>query len=328
MEKKATVVTLTNKNGLQLQVSSLGASIMALRVPNRNNELTNIVLGLPSVNDYETATYVNNCIYLGSSIGRYAGRISKGYVEIDGVSYNIHSRNGVSLHGGEQGFDKKLWNIVLIEEGDAPKAVLSYVSRHMEEGYPGNLEVKVTYQLTSNDEFIISYEAQTDQATHVNLTNHNYYNLDGEGSILNHSLQLNCQKYIEVDAQLIPTGKLKDVASTKFDFLQLRPIGEHQFSGLDDTFVFEDGLAQAEISSEKSGIKMQMQTNQPAVVIYTPPNLNHLTFSDGATYNEFPAICFETQKFPDAPHNAHFPSTLLKPGALYLNQTIFTFTKI
>lgn len=326
MNNKNTI-RLTNKNGLELLVNPIGATIIALRVPGKDRKPINVVLGLAE-EAYRSSDYLNNYVYLGSTIGRYAGRISKGYISVNGTAYPVYNEDGVSLHGGEEGFDKKIWEVQEIKKGDASRAVLFYESKHMEEGYPGNLKVTATYELTEHDELKIIFEATTDKPTHVNLTNHNYYNLDGEGTVLRHKLKLNAANYLEVDEQLIPSGRLKEVSGTKYDFIKEKVIGENQFSGLDDTFVFNENDKNIILSSEKSGIKMMVQTNQPGVVLYTPPSLNHLQFLDGAIYGEYPAICFETQKYPDAPHHSHFPSTLLLPGELYKNETILTFKHI
>ena len=320
-------VRLTNKNGLELLISSLGASVLALKVPDRKGQLVNVVLGFSNASAYLSENYLNNCVYMGCTVGRYAGRISRGFFKIDGTKYNIYHDNGVSLHGGKEGFDKKNWEIDHIENGDSSKVTLSYLSRDMEEGYPGNLKVTATYELTQNNKFIITYFAETDKTTHVNITNHNYYNLDGAGDILKHDLKLNCPKYVETDAHLLPSGELRAVTN-KYDYLEERTIGDNGFSGLDDTFIFGDNEEKAVLSSMKSGIKMSIATNQPSVVIFTPSNFNTFVFNDGASFNDYPAICFETQKLPDTPNNEHFPSTLLRPGEIYENRTVLTFTNI
>ena len=328
MEENLNAIQIKNANGLELLVNPIGATIMALKVPDRKGKLINVVLGLPKVSDYQSNVYLDNCVYLGAIIGRYAGRISKGEFEINDVIYKLHNEGGVSLHGGKEGFDKKVFNVEEVVNADASKIVLSYLSKDGEEGYPGNLKTIVTYELTQLNELIITIEATTDKLTYVNLTNHNYYNLDGEGSILDHNLKINASKYLEVNEQLIPTGEIKEVKGTKFDFLKERIIDENQFSGLDDTFVLNDSEEKVVFSSDKSGIEMTVKTNQTGLVVYTPTNLDHLQFLDGAAYGKYPAICFETQKFPDAPHNKNFPSTLLSQGETYKNETILTFKNI
>ncbi|MFK2820419.1 aldose epimerase family protein [Flavobacteriaceae sp. LMIT009] len=325
---RCTTIRVTNSNGLELLVNPIGATIMALKVPNKKGKLINVVLGLPKVSDYQSSVYLDNCVYLGAIIGRYAGRISKGEFAINGVTYPLHKEGEVSLHGGKEGFDKKVFNIEEVVNADASKIVLSYLSKDGEEGYPGNLKTIVTYELTQLNELRMIIEATTDKPTYVNLTNHNYYNLDGEGSVLGHRLKISASKYLEVSEQLIPTGEIKENKGTKFDFTEENVIGENEFSGLDDTFVLNDNEEKVVFSSGKSGIEMTVKTNQPAMVVYTPPNLDHLQFLDGANYRKYPAICFETQMFPDAPNVTDFPSTLLSPGDIYKNETILTFKNI
>lgn len=324
MSKKTNTHRLTNKNGLGLLVNPLGATIIALYVPTKNGKKVNVVLGMEA-KQYQMSNYINNCVYLGCIVGRYAGRISKGEFEIDGVTYPIQHEDGVHLHGGKEGFDKKIWKI---DNMTTSKIVMSYESADLEEGYPGKLKVTATYELTENDEVKMLFEANTDKPTHINLTNHSYFNLDGGGSILDHTLQVNSSQVLEVDQQLIPTGKFIDVQETKYDFTKKKIIRDNQFSGLDDAFVLDSANEKVVYSSIKSGIQMIVETNQPGVVIYTPPNLDHLQFLDGSAYGDYPAICFETQKFPDTPHNAHFPSTLLRPNQTYLNQTTLKFSNI
>ncbi|TCI90395.1 aldose epimerase family protein [Tenacibaculum sp. M341] len=317
---------LKNKNNLELEISTLGATILSLKVPDKNNKLVNVVVGLSSSEDYKTEKYLNNNLYLGATVGRYAGRISKTSLEIDGKKFPIHTKEGVHLHGGKNGFDKKNWIVENIENGVTSSITLSYLSEHLEEGYPGNLHVFVTYSLTENNELTIKYSATTDSVTHVNLTNHSYFNLNGEQSILNHELFIDGDFYLDVDDQLIPSGKKNAVDKTSYDFNKKTKINHPNFNGLDDTFILNNKKHDAEISSKTSGICMKVFTNQPAIVVYTPKNFKDLTFKDDVIYTDFPAICFETQHYPDSPNNAHFPTTLLKPGDTYSNETTFKFS--
>ena len=311
---------------MELQVNTFGATILSLKVPAKNKKLTNVIVGLSSSDDYQSNQYLKTGLYLGATIGRYAGRISKGHFKIDSKTYPIHSTKGVHLHGGKVGFDKKIWTVEAFEQGESPFVTLSYLSKHLEEGYPGNLKVFVTYMLTEDNALKISYKATTDQKTIVNLTNHSYFNLNGEGSILDHELKINSNHYLDVDDNLIPSGKLMPVKGTRYDYNEKTIIGRTDFKGLDDTFVLKNDTQKAVLSSKTSGIIMKVFTNQPAMVIYTPLKFQELPFKDNTKYSEFPAICFETQYYPDSPNNHHFPSTKLEPNQTYLNETIFEFS--
>ncbi len=324
-------VKLINKNGMEVIISSVGATVISLKVPNKFNELTNVVLGLEKEEEYLSEEYLEKRVYLGSTVGRYAGRISNKSFSINGERFLLHhDENNVHLHGGKIGFDKKIWKVKEIEKNNKHpyKVTFSYNSKHLEEGYPGNVKINAIFHLTDDNDLHIVYTAVSDKHTHINITNHNYYNLNGENSILNHKLQLECNKYLEVDDNLIPTGETLFVDNTKFDYNKLKKINENGFSGLDDTFIFKKDSQKVTLISEFTGIKMAVATNQPAVVVYTPLNLNFLSFSKNAKYLEYPAICFEAQKYPDSPNNPNFPSTLVKPNEEYRNETILSFSII
>lgn len=322
---KIEVTTLINENGLELQISNLGATIISLNIPDKNHQKVNVVVGLEP-EDYNKEPYLSNYPYLGASIGRYAGRISKGEFQVNGETYKIYNENGVHLHGGKIGFDKKYWKVENVVKDENPSVTFSCESKHLEEGYPGNLKVIVTYQLTKKNQLKITYEATTDSATPINLTNHAYYNLNGSGSILDHTLQLNTISYIEVDSQLIPSGKLINSKNTRFDFNEESIIGRSDFKGFDDSFVLGKESLKAILTAPKTGIQMKVYTNQPACVVYTPVLLEGFPFKNGVTYSTFSAVCFETQNLPDAPNNAHFPSSILNPNETYLNESVFEFS--
>lgn len=321
-------ITLLNKNKLELRVSTLGATILSLKVPDKNKKCVNVIVGLSHENDYISYPYLETGLFLGTTVGRYAGRISKGQFKINSEVYSIYNENGVHLHGGKEGFDKKLWTIESVEEGESPSVTLSFLSKHLEEGYPGNLKAFVTYTLTKDNVLKVTYKATTDQKTIINLTNHSYFNLNGEASILDHELLVNSDFYLDVDDNLIPSGKLNPVKGSRFDFNSKTIMGKDNFKGLDDTFVLRDDKLKAIIASKKSGIQMKVFSNQPAVVIYTPLKFTELPFKDGVKYSDFPAICFETQHYPDAPHHDHFPTTILNPDQTYINESIFEFSNI
>ena len=323
------VVSIRNDSGMSLCITNFGATLMSLDVPDINGKPVNVVVGFTSVQEYIDKTKVDTPMYIGASIGRYAGRISKEKISINAKNYPLYHHKGVHLHGGKYGFDQQIWQIDSIDE-DEMKIVLSYLSRDMEEGYPGNLKAKVTYQLTKNNELIITYHAVSDQDTVVNLTNHAYYNLNGEGTITDHFLKVNASFYLEVDKNQLPTGILKPISNTKFDFTSSKKLDIIQNKGLiDDTFVVnEHHFKIAKLTSPKTGIKMTVKSNQPSVVIYTPERFPNWEFVNNSSYSRFPAICFETQNYPDAPNHKNFPSSYLKAGEQYENRSIFKFTTI
>jgi len=322
---KIEVTTLKNANGLALQISNLGATVISVNVPDKNNNKVNVVVGL-EVEDYNKEPYLSNYSYLGASVGRYAGRISKGAFKVKGITYPIYNEEGVHLHGGKVGFDKKYWSIENLVEGENPLVTFSCKSAHLEEGYPGNLKVSVTYQLTEKNEVKITYKATTNATTPINLTNHAYFNLNGCDSVIDHKLKLNSAQYLEVNEQLIPSGKLIDSKNTRFDFNEESVIGRQDFEGFDDSFVLGEESLKATLTAPKTGIQMKVYSNQPASVIYTPVLLNGLPFKNGVSYSKFSAICFETQNFPDAPNNANFPSSILEPNEEYINESVWAFS--
>jgi len=318
---------ISNANGMELQVSNFGATIISLKVPNKQDTLTEVVAGLSSPLDYLKDEYLNQNRCLGSSNGRYAGRISGGGYQIDGTFYELSQHKGEHLHGGFNGFDKKYWNFERVVRDDNPTITLSYTSKHLEEGHPGNLQVSVTYQLLETNELIITYNAKTDAPTHVTLTNHSYFNLNGNGTICNHKLQVKSDRYLDVDFETtIPSGNILDSANTRVDRNELETIARDDFRGFDDTFILTSNKPHARLISEDTGIEMIVDTNQKTFVIFTPKNFDGVTFKDGLTYGDFPAICFEAQNYPDAPNHINFPSTLLLPDETYVNRTSFRFS--
>ncbi|MEP0266693.1 aldose epimerase family protein [Dokdonia sp.] len=319
-------ITLHNTHGLRLEICNYGATITALYIPNKQKGETNVIVGLDTAQAYTTTPYTDYGICLGASIGRYAGRISDSKKETLLTNDEFTYTDGVHLHGGTHGFDQKYWNIE--EQEDHTTVTLSYLSVHMEEGYPGNLKVVVTYTLTEDNEVVITYTATTDATTYLNLTNHAYFNLDGERNVLDHTLRISSDQYLEVLPNLIPTGTLKETAYTRFDRKEVSQIGRPDFLGYDDTFVLNDHPIKASLFSAKTGIHMDVYTNQPGMVVYTPKQLPEIPYKEQAIYGPFSAICFETQNFPDAPHHPHFPSALLHPEETYSNESRFVFTLI
>lgn len=295
-------VTIKN-DFISLSVLDYGAIIQRLEVKDREGNPINVVVGFE-----EPEKYLADNKSLGACIGRYAGRISNGSFNIDGTDFPLYSVNGVHLHGGREGFGKRTWTITEVDNGKVPFIVLTYLSKDMEEGYPGNLTVTLTYKLIGPSLHIV-HQARTDRATPVNLTNHSYFNLDGGRQLDHYDLKMPCPYYIELDQELIPTGNIVSVADTELDFRSPKKIGGTRF---DTPFVLEPALPfNTLLSSQRSGISMEVITDQPAMVVYTPP--------------EFASICFETQNYPDAPNRPSFPNSLLYPGETYNNTTEYKF---
>ena len=311
------LVKLVNKNNTELVILNFGATIFSLKING-----INIIVGPEKPETYLSDIYHTRGKFFGASVGRYAGRISKGGFEIEGVKYAIFEKDGVHIHGGEYGFSYKFWEVREMSETEDPYVILEYVSPHLEEGYPGELRVQVKYTLTEADEVKIEYTAQTDRKTLINLTNHAYINLNGEGDVDDHKLQIRAEKYLETDAQKIPTGSLLNIAGTELDFRKAAAIGEVP---LDTVFSLTTDQKQVVLVGDQSGISMEITTNQPAVVVYVPEDLPEDWKYSTETGAERAAICLETQKFPDAPHQSDFPSAILEPEQIYINTTLWKF---
>jgi aldose 1-epimerase len=295
-------VTIKN-NFISLSVLDYGAIVQKILFRDKNGKELNLVVGFENPVDY-----FEDQIALGACVGRFAGRISNGGFRINDTIYNLYSKDGVHIHGGKKGFGKKYWTLDKVVHDEQPMVRLSYKSPHMEEGYPGNLNASVTYKLIDNSLHII-HEAVTDKSTVLNMTNHSYFRLDNTNSIDHYELQLDCPEILETHANLLPTGNLVSVLDTDYDFQIKKKIAKVR---LDTPFVVSHNAKNvAELYSSVSGIRMKVESNQPAVVVYTPL--------------EFGAICFETQNYPDAPNFKSFPSALLHPGETYYNRSVFTF---
>ncbi|UGU17143.1 galactose mutarotase [Sinomicrobium kalidii] len=312
---------LIKNDHICLSTFNYGATIQQLIVRDKNDNDVNVVLGFEKEEDY-----YNNPFYIGASIGRYAGRISKGGFSLNGDHYELHQENGVHLHGGKNGLNKKQWQPEhIVQDTDTPSITYTVTSPHLEEGYPGNLKVSVTYKLIGNSLKIV-YEATTDRTTVLNLTNHAYFNLEGRNSVLDHELKLNSETFVELDRKLLPTGNFSPVKGTAYDFLSPEIIGTKPgFSGIDDVFVLNGKGPAAILYAPQTGIEMKVITNQQAMVIFTPEDLRINNFVNGAEYENFSSICFEAQTFPDAPNQPDFPSAVLRPGEVYRNETVLEF---
>lgn len=334
--KQVSLYTLKNENNASVAITNYGGRIVSIVVPNKDGGLTDVSLGYDNVEAYTKKGEG----FFGAIIGRYGNRIGKGKFSLDTKSYQLELNDGVNtLHGGNNGFYAKVWNV---EEATDNKLVLSYVSADGEAGYPGTLNVKVTYTLETNNSLKIDYEATTDKKTIVNLTNHAYFNLSGEGdsTILDHELMISANAITPVDETLIPNGELMSVEGTPFDFNKPTRIGErieadHQQlkfgKGYDHNWVLHKskGLQTiATVYSPKTGIQMDVITEEPGLQFYSG---NFLTGAEkngkgGKAYPFRSAFCLETQHFPDSPNHANFPTTVLKPGATYKTTTVYKFS--
>jgi aldose 1-epimerase len=333
------IFTLTNKRGLEVKITNFGGIITSLKVPDRNGKLEDIVLGFDNLD-----AYLKGHPYFGALIGRYGNRIAKGRFTLNGHEYKLAVNNGENhLHGGIKGFDKVVWTAQSARIRDGVALKLTYLSKDGEEGYPGNLRVIVVYRLTNQNELKISYSATTDKDTVINLTSHSYFNLAGQGNgdILNHELFINAFKFTPTDAGSIPTGELKSVTGTPFDFTtrNMHTIGERinnddeqlKFgNGYDHNFVLNGRIAKlreaASVYEPTSGRIMEIWTTEPGVQFYSGNFLDGtLTGKDGKAYQRRYGFCLETQHFPDSPNRPSFPTTVLRKGEFYHSLTIHKF---
>jgi aldose 1-epimerase len=319
--KKVQVFTLTNKNGVTVDITNYGGIVTSWVTPDKNGNKSSVVIGLSSLEDYQ-----KNPPYFGAIIGRYGNRIGAAKFKLDGKTYTLAANNDKNhLHGGKKGFDKVVWDATPAADG-TPSLTLNYLSKDGEEGYPGNLKVTVVYTLTDDDALNMEYTAETDKATPVNLTNHSYFNLTGDAgnSILNHSLMIDADNYTPVDAGLIPTGEIKSVKGTPFDFTTPKAIGARIDSvagGYDHNYVLnrkDSSLALVAVLADSvSGRKLEVFTTEPGLQFYSGNFLNGSFSSNGKPVQLRNALCLETQHFPDSPNKPKFPSTILKPGEKY-----------
>jgi aldose 1-epimerase len=330
------VFTLTNTQGLELRAMTYGAIILSLRVPDRHGRLDDIVLGFETAAAYAT----NADWYFGAIVGRYANRIAKGRFELEGKTCQLSINNGPNhLHGGVNGFHNVVWRGEAAADGTG--VVFRYTSGDGEEGYPGTVTARVSYLLTNANALTVDYVATTDRPTLVNLSQHSYFNLAGQATrdVLDHELQINAERYTPVDETLIPTGELASVEGTPFDFRVPKPIGRHlgqddaqlrRGRGYDHNLVLTrsaGGLHRAARVIERStGRTMEVATTEPGLHFYTGNFLDgRITGKQGRVYQPRLGFCVETQHFPDSPNKPHFPSTVLRPDAVYRSRTVFTF---
>ncbi len=333
--KPISLWTLTNSNGLELSVTNYGAKVVSLLVPQIDGELVDVVTGYNNIEDYLNSGE----IYFGAAIGRYGNRIAQGKFTLNGVEYTLAQNNAPnSLHGGPGGFHAVVWDAVQIDEQTLE---LSYLSKDMEEGFPGNLKVKMIYKLTNDDEFVIDYYAETDKKTLCNLTNHSYFNLSGEGSetILDHFLQINADGFLPTDETAIPTGAIEPVEETPMNFRKPLLIGsriDENFealkygNGYDHNYVLNGERGKVEwaatVCSPVTKICMEVYTDQPGIQLYTGNYMDGSQIGKtGKAYLKRSAFCLEAQAFPDSPNQPAFPSVALSPGEVYRQTTVHKF---
>jgi len=328
------IYTLTNKAGIEARITTYGAILVSLKLPDRNGAFADVNLGFDGLEGY-----LGTHPYFGAIIGRYGNRIAKARFTLDGVAYALPpNNNGNTLHGGIRGFDKVVWAAEPVRSADGAGVKLVYLSKDGEEGFPGNLSVTVVYTLTDANELRIDYEAVTDRKTPVNLTNHAYWNLKGEGrgDVLGHVLRLEADGITAVDsaANLIPTGEIAPVAGTPFEFTSPHAIGERIAKvegGYDHNFVLRSGggtlALAARVEEPESGRVLEIWTDQPGIQLYTGNFLDGTVVGKGGkAYGKHFAFCLETQHFPDSPNHPNFPSTILEPGQTYRTTTVHKFS--
>lgn len=334
-DKKAKLFQLNNGNGMEVELSSFGAIITKLIVPDREGNSENIVLGYEHPADYD-----NNDYYFGAAIGRFGNRIAKGSFELDGTTYQIATNDGENhLHGGLLGFNRVIWDAEY-QNGwnfleNSMKVVMTYTSPDGEEGYPGNLTTTLTFELTADNQLLMEFKAETDKPTIVNLTHHSYFNLSAmKEDILGHQLTLYAPKYTPVDENLIPTGELKAVAGTPFDFSTPRLIGERIAQvpgGYDHNYVVKEShsselVKMATLEHAGSGRVMEVYADSPAVQFYSGNFLDGKVTVNGVTYNQYMGLCLEPQTFPNAPNEPSFPTSRLNPGETYNHKIQYHFS--
>ncbi|MGA8491096.1 MAG: aldose epimerase family protein [Terriglobales bacterium] len=327
--------TLTNKNGMEARITNYGGTVVSLKVPDRNGKLDDVVLGYDNLEGYETGK-----AYIGATVGRYANRIAHAKFTLDGITYTLEKNNGDNhLHGG---FNKRVWHAKDVSSKAGQALELTYLSKDGEEGFPGNLPVKVVYTLTDKNELKIDYSATTDRDTVLNLTNHAYFNLAGQGNgdILQQQIMIQADRFTPIDQFSIPTGELRSVKGTPFDFTKATAIGaridedDQQLkmgNGYDHNWVLNNEkpgslFLAAQAYDPHSGRVLEVLTTQPGIQLYTGNFLDGVHGRDGKVYNRRYAFCLETQHFPDSPNHPNFPTTELKPGQRFESTTIYKFS--
>lgn len=339
-DKEVYLYTLKNKNGMEAAFIDYGAILVRLYVPDKNGKLEDVVLGYENIEGY-----LQNAPGFGSLIGRHANRIANAKFELNGITYTLEKNDGENnLHGGSVGFNKVMYETETFEEEDSDSIEFSRLSPDMEQGFPGNLDISMTYTLTEENELVLEYLAVSDQDTIVNLTNHSYFNLSGHdsGSVLSQKVMIHADKFTPTSDDLIPTGELVDVAGTPMDFRKLKPIGQDidaeyyplkQANGYDHNYCLNitgnEVEKVAELVDEKSGRKMEVFTDMPGMQLYTANSLSmDPNYKKGADYKDRDGVCFETQYYPNSTNMKQFPTPVLKAGVEYDHVTVYKFSVI
>ena len=335
--EKVEQYTLTNKAGMEVKIITYGGRIASLKVPDKNGEFEDVILGFDSISQY-----TSDNPYFGALIGRYGNRIAGGKFSLDGEEYQLPQNDGQnSLHGGDKGFDKVVWTAEV--PADSTSLVLTYKSKDGEMGYPGNLDVQVTYTLNEDNSLDVDYEAETDKKTVVNLTQHSYFNLTGDfdNTILDHEVVINADQFLPVDETLIPTGEIRDVEGTPFDFTEAKIVGKEIEAeneqlklglGYDHCWVLDDQSEDMHFAASaydpESGRFMEVSTTEPGIQFYTGNFLDGTLPQQGGygTYAKRSGFCLETQHYPDSPNQEKFPAVVLNPGEQYSSKTTFKFS--
>jgi aldose 1-epimerase len=327
--------TLRNAGGIEARICNYGGIVVSLKTPDRDGHLDDVVLGFDHLDGYLAL-----CPYFGALVGRYCNRIAKATFSLEGATYTLAANNGPNaLHGGRKGFDKAVWQAALTGTASAPALELHYLSKDDEEGYPGNLHVKAVYCLTDDNGLRLDLTATTDKTTIVNLTQHPYFNLVGKGEILGHQLWIDADRFTPVDSALVPTGELRPVAGTPFDFRRPTAIGarieqdDEQLQrghGYDHNFVLNHPMGRldviARVSEPVTGRVLEVLTTEPGLQFYTGNSLDGtIKGKGGQVYHKRSGFCLEAQHFPDSPNHQEFPSVVLRPGEVYRNTSVFRF---
>jgi aldose 1-epimerase len=330
-----TAYTMVNDHGMEVNSIDYGCIIIKILVPNSKGTIENVVLGFDTLEEYQQYSP-----YFGAVVGRHAGRIANAEITLDGITYQLaKNNNGNNLHGGLIGFDKKIWDTEIIEEEDSITLEFTYLSKDGEEGYPGNLNIMMKYTLNNANELLITYEGVSDKRTVVNVTNHSYFNLSGnlKKDILDHTLTLKSDRFLELNEELIPTGELLPVENTSFDFRSGRKIKDGTKTnepqnilagkGYDHPFLLADNQnKEIQLYDEESGRCIEIETDQPAVVLYTGNQLEDNFSIRGVASRSYLGLCLETQGLPDSLNHPHFPSAILEKDEVYKSVTKYKFT--
>nr|AOE10958.1 aldose 1-epimerase [uncultured bacterium] len=326
--------TLSNENRVTVKLTNYGGVITSVETPDRAGNVKNITLGFDSLEEYLAPDYLNSYPYFGALIGRVGNRVSNGEITVEGTTYNLPKNAGVDhLHGGNIGFDRKIWEASTFQKEKVVGVELNYLSKDGEEGYPGNLSVKIVYSLTDKNEFFVKYYAETDKATPVNMTQHAYFNLGDETTVLNHQLQVNSSEITETSEAHIPTGKMLQVVDTPWDFRTKKKIGRdfHLIErGYDNNYSLNNlngaFVKAAELSEDTSGRILEVFTTQVGMQVYTGYYNPELEVDGETKFGPYSGIALETQHYPDAVNQKHFPITIVRPGERFEQKTLFKFS--